>query len=164
MDADILEELYRKYYRSAVLYCIGLCGAEQLAEDIATDAFVKAYLSLPNNVTSFRYWLIKVCKNLWIDYLRKHHREVHDEFLPNISDGITPETTYIVNERNRCLWDIINTLPSLDREILILHYFSGLTFQEISLLTGRTAPSIRIRMMRLRQAIKSKMEECGYGL
>ena len=105
MDADVLEELYHRYYRSAVLYCISLCGTQQLAEDIATDAFVKAYLSLPNDVTSFRYWLMKVCKNLWIDYLRKHSREVSDEYLPEISDGITPETSYILNERNRCLWD-----------------------------------------------------------
>ena len=164
MDADVLEELYHRYYRSAVLYCISLCGTQQLAEDIATDAFVKAYLSLPNNVTSFRYWLMKVCKNLWIDYLRKHSREVYDEYLPNISDGSTPETTYILNERNRCLWDIINTLPSLDREMLILHYFSGLTLLEISQLTGRTASAVRTRMMRLRQTIKFKMEEYGYGL
>ena len=135
MDADVWEDLYRKYYRSAVLYCIGLCGRQQLAEDIATDAFVKAYLSLPNDVTSFRYWLMKVCKNLWIDYLRKHSREVSD-----------------------------NTLPSFDREMLILHYFSGLTLQEISQLTGRTAPAVRTRMMRLRQALKGKMEEYGYGI
>ena len=150
MDADVWEELYRKYYRSAVLYCIGLCGRQQLAEDIATDAFVKAYLSLPNDVTSFRYWLMKVCKNLWIDYLRKHSREIPDEYLPEMSDGTTLETTYILNERNRYLWDIINTLPSFDREMLILHYFSGLTLQEISQLTGRTAPAVRTRMMRLR--------------
>ena len=164
MDADVLEKLYRKYYRSAVLYCIGLCGRQQLAEDIATDAFVKAYLSLPNDVTSFRYWLMKVCKNLWIDYLRKHSREIPDEYLPEMSDGTTLETTYILNERNRYLWDIINTLPSFDREMLILHYFSGLTLQEISQLTGRTAPAVRTRMMRLRQTLKNKMEEYGYGI
>ncbi len=164
MDADVWEELYRKYYRSAVLYCIGLCGRQQLAEDIATDAFVKAYLSLPNDVTSFRYWLMKVCKNLWIDYLRKHSREIPDEYLPEMSDGTTLETTYILNERNRYLWDIINTLPSFDREMLILHYFSGLTLQEISQLTGRTAPAVRTRMMRLRQTLKNKMEEYGYGI
>lgn len=164
MDADVWEELYRKYYRSAVLYCIGLCGRQQLAEDIATDAFVKAYLSLPNDVTSFRYWLMKVCKNLWIDYLRKHSREIPDEYLPEMSDGTTPETTYILNERNRYLWDIINTLPSFDREMLILHYFSGLTLQEISQLTRRTAPAVRTRMMRLRQTLKNKMEEYGYGI
>ena len=164
MDADVWEELYRKYYRSAVLYCIGLCGRQQLAEDIATDAFVKAYLSLPNDVTSFRYWLMKVCKNLWIDYLRKHSREIPDEYLPEMSDSTTLETTYILNERNRYLWDIINTLPSFDREMLILHYFSGLTLQEISQLTGRTAPAVRTRMMRLRQTLKNKMEEYGYGI
>ena len=164
MDADVLEELYHKYYHSAVLYCISLCGTQQLAEDIATDAFVKAYLSLPNDVTSFRYWLMKVCKNLWIDYLRKQRREVSDEYLPEISDGTTPETTYILNERNRCLWDTINTLPAADREMLILHYFSGLTLQEISQLTGRTAPAVRTRMMRLRQTLKHRMEEYGYGI
>ena len=164
MDADVLEELYRKYYRNVVLYCIGLCGTQQLAEDIAADAFVKAYLSLPNDVTSFRYWLMKVCNNLWIDYLRKQRREVSDEYLPEISDGTTPETTYILNERNRCLWDTINTLPAADREMLILHYFSGLTLQEISQLAGRTAPAVRTRMMRLRQTLKRKMEEYGYGI
>ena len=32
MDADVWEDLYRKYYRNVVLYCIGLCGTQQLAE------------------------------------------------------------------------------------------------------------------------------------
>ena len=164
MDTDVLEQLYQKYYHGAVLYCMGLCGTQPLAEDIATDAFVKAYLSLPNDVISFRYWLMKVCKNLWIDYLRKHSREVPDEYLPEISDGTTPETVYLLNERNRCLWDNINTLPAADREMLILHYFSGLSLQEIAQLTGRTGPAVRTRMMRLRKTLKHRMEEYGYGI
>lgn len=47
MDADLLETLSRKYYSAACAYCTALCGDVHLAQDIASDAFVKAYLSLP---------------------------------------------------------------------------------------------------------------------
>ena len=71
MDHDVLEELYRRHYSAAMLYCVSLCGDEHMEQDFVSDAFVKACLSLPNDVPSFQYWLLRVCKNLWIDYLRK---------------------------------------------------------------------------------------------
>ncbi len=163
MDSDILEDLYRKYYRSTVLYCLSLCGNEALAQDIASDAFVKAYLSLPNNVSSFPYWLMRVCKNLWIDYLRKHSHMTSDEPLQYLADQNTPENRYLQDERSRCLWKIISELPVLDREIIILHYFSGLSQLEISKVLRKSYPAIRQRMIRTRQLLKTKLEEQGYG-
>lgn len=163
MDADLLEELYRKYYGPAILYCTALCGSEDLAQDITADAFVKAYLSLPDDVPSFRYWLLRVCRNLWIDHLRKHSREVSDEPLQYLTNGTTPETQYIQDERNRCLWRAITSLPPLDRELVTLHYFSGVPLQEAARLLNKSYPAIRQRMTRLRQTLKQRMEEQGYG-
>lgn len=163
MDADLLEELYRKYYGAAVLYCTALSGDEQLAQDIAADAFVKAYLSLPNDIPSFRYWLLRVCKNLWIDHLRKHKWEISDEPLQSMSDGMTPETKYILGERNRCLWKAISDLPPLDRELVTLHYFSGLGLQECAKMLGKPYTAVRQRMIRLRKTLKLRLEEQGYG-
>ena len=163
MDADLLEELYRKYYGPAVLYCTALCGDEHLAQDIAADAFVKAYLSLPNDVPSFRYWLLRVCKNLWIDYLRKRKQEVSDEPLQYLADHDTPESSYIRDERNRFLWNIIAQLPPLDRELVTLHYFSGLNLREAAKMVGKPYPAVRQRMVRLRQTLKTRLEEQGYG-
>ena len=94
MDADLLEELYRKYYPSALLYCTVLCGIGHLAQDLASDAFVKAYLSLPDQVPSFRYWLLRVCKHLWIDHLRKENWTLSEEHLQFVPDQPTPETVY----------------------------------------------------------------------
>ena len=71
MDAQLLETLYRKYYSAAYAYCLTLCGSEQTAQDLVSDAFVKAWLSLPEDIPSFRYWLLRVCKNLWIDQLQQ---------------------------------------------------------------------------------------------
>lgn len=163
MDADILEELYHKYHSGAVLYCLALCGDEHLAQDLASDAFVKAYLSLPNNVPSFRYWLLRVCKNLWFDHLRKHKWEAAPEPLEYMTDGTTPESRYLQNEQKRCLWNCISQLPPQDRELLVLHYVSGLTLQEAARLLGCSYPAARQRMVRLRQTLKSRMEEQGYG-
>lgn len=163
MDADLLEELYRKYYSAAVLYCTVLCGDEHLAQDIASDAFVKAYLSLPNDVPSFRYWLLRVCRNLWIDHLRKRKWEISPEPLQYMTDGVTPETTYLRDERNRCLWRAISELPPLDRELLTLHYISGLRLQEAAKLIGKSYDATRQRMVRLRQTLRIRLEEMGYG-
>ncbi|MBP3683496.1 MAG: sigma-70 family RNA polymerase sigma factor [Oscillospiraceae bacterium] len=164
MDAELLEQLYRKYYAGALLYCTALCGDEELAKDLTADAFVKAYLSLPDEIPSFRYWLLRVCKNLWLDHLRKHRREISDEPLQFLADNHTPETWYLQDERRRCLWQAIGTLPPNDREMLILHYFSGLSLQEIAPMTGKSYGAVRQRMVRLRQTLKIKMEEQGYGM
>lgn len=163
MDADLLEELYRKYYSAAVLYCTVLCGDEHLAQDIASDAFVKAYLSLPNDVPSFRYWLLRVCRNLWLDHLRREKHLSGSEALESLTDPHTPENKYIRQEEYRTLWKCIGELPSRDRELLILHYFSLLPLKEIAAMTGLSYAATRQRMVRLRTQLKQRMEEHGYG-
>ena len=55
MRPDILESLYHEHYGPAMLYCITLCGDEALAQNLTAEAFVKAYLSLPDRIPSFRW-------------------------------------------------------------------------------------------------------------
>lgn len=162
MDAGLLEELYRRYYAGAVLYCTSLCGDEHLAQDLVADAFVKAYLSLPEDIPSFRFWLLRVCKNLWIDHLRRQRKLAPEEDMQDLSDGITPESAYIRGEESRCLWQAINALSPTDRELLILYYFSDVPMQEAARLLGIRYSAARQRMARLRHTLKQKMEEQGY--
>lgn len=163
MDQDILEQLYIAHYEAAYSYCLTLCGQEALAQDIVADAFVKAYLSLPNHIPSFRWWLLRVCRNLWLDHLRKEKHLAGSEPLDYLTDGQTPENRYIRKEQSRFLWQCITALPPGDRELLTLHYFSGLPLKEIADLTGLAYPALRQRMVRLRNTLKLRMEEQGYG-
>ena len=163
MDTKLLEQLYRAHSGSAYLYCLSLCGDEHLASDIVSDAFVKACLSLPEDVPSFRYWLLRVCKNLYFDHLRKRKFEASPDALEHMTTGHTPESQYIQKEEYRCLWRIIAALPPGDRELLTLHYFSGLNLQDIAPITGKSYAAVRQRMVRLRKLIKQEMEEQGYG-
>jgi len=163
MDREMLETLYRKYYSAAYAYCFSLCGDHHLAQDIVADAFVKAYLSLPDDAPSFRYWLLRVCKNLWIDHLRREKHLTSDMPLEFLSTDATPENLYLANELQKNLWQALNDLSPGDRELIVLHYFSGLSLQEIAPITGKSYAAVRQRMVRLRQTIKQRLEEQGYG-
>lgn len=163
MDSEVLDILYRKYRARAYAYCISLCGDPELAQDIVADAFVKAYLSLPDAVPSFLYWLLRVCKNLWYDHLRRNRQEADLDSIPWLTDGETPELRFLQNERSRCLWQAMGELPAPDREMVILHYFSGLSLLEIARLTSKSYDAVRQRITRLRQTLKKRLEEQGYG-
>lgn len=163
MEPDILEQLYRRCYGPAVLYTLSLCGSPQLAEDIVSEAFVKAYLSLPNDTPSFQFWLYRVCKNLWLDHLRRQKFQAGEDALWNLTDPDTPERRYIRTEQKQTLWNAIGTLAPLDRELVTLHYFSGLPLTEIAPLLGKSHAAVRQRLTRLRHTLKQRMEEQGYG-
>lgn len=161
-ENDILQSLYDRYYSVALLYTTAICADTELAKDIVADAFVKAYITLPQEIPSFQFWLFRVCKNLWIDHVRKQPILLSEEHLLSIADHQTPENRYLANERYRVLWQCINTLSPVDREIITLHYFSELPLQEVARLVGKSYPAVRQRLSRLRQILKQRMEEQGY--
>lgn len=158
-----MEQLYRRYYSAAYLYALALCGDAHTAQDIVADAFVKACLSLPDAVPTFRYWLFRVCKNLWIDQCRRNNHLAGPEALDFLPDPNTPETIYLQNERKQALWTALNSLSPTDRELITLHYFSGLPLKEIALLMGKRHDAVRQRMVRLRQKLREELEAQGYG-
>ncbi len=163
-DKDILELLYSRYYNEARLYCLVLCGNRETAEDLVADAFVKAYLSLPDDVPSFRYWLFRVCKNLWIDLLRKEKRQVDSTYEVWPADLNTPETEALKTEQRKILREAIERLEQSDREILFLHYFFDMPLYEIAKMQAKSYDAIRQRLTRLRQTLKKRLEEQGYEL
>jgi RNA polymerase sigma-70 factor (ECF subfamily) len=164
MHGDILEQLYVRYYHSAYLYTLSLCGSRELAEDLVADAFVKAYLTLTDENESFRFWLLRVCKNLWIDHIRRQKRRAvqGDEALSDIPDTYTPEQRLLRDERLADLYRSIGALREPDRELLVLHYFSGLSLGEIARMLHASPGSVKTRIFRARFSLKQLMEENGY--
>lgn len=158
MKQEILEQLYRQYYASALLYALSLCGQRETAEDLVADAFVKAYVSLDESHPAFSYWLLRVVKNLWLDQLRRQRRQ--PDWEPESTE--TPEQLVVLDERRQALWRAINCLSPTDRELLTLHYFSGLAIPQVAQLLHRTPGAVKTKLCRLRQNLKQELEEQGY--
>ena len=163
MHSDILDELYRQYYGTALLYVLSLCRDRALAEELVHDAFVKAYLSLPDDAPSFPYWLMKVCRNLWYDHARRQ-KHLSDEPVPEQADETTPETLLLQKEESAALWRGISRLDSADRELLVLYYFAARPLNELASLLGLSSAAARQRLHRARIKLRRILEEDGYEI
>lgn len=163
MHSDILEELYRQYYGAALLYVLSLCRDRALAEEIVHDAFVKAYLSLPDDAPSFPFWLMKVCRNLWYDHARRQ-KFLSSDPPPEGADTATPETLLLQKEDAAALWQAIAKLEGTDRELLVLHYFAARPLGELAALLGLSPAAARQRLHRARGKLRRILEEDGYEI
>ena len=163
MHSDILDELYRQYYGAALLYVLSLCRDRALAEEIVHDAFVKAYLSLPDNAPSFSFWLMKVCRNLWYDHARRL-KFLSSEAPPEQADPVTPEALLLQKEEAAALWRAVEKLDAADRELLVLHYFAARPLGELAALLGLSPAAARQRLHRARGKLRKILEEDGYEI
>ena len=106
MDSDLFERLYRQYYTAALLYARSLCRSRHLAEDMVQEAFCRAWLSLPDDVVSFRSWLFRVLRNLIIDHQRRQ------KFL---SDEEPPDTDFLSSQSFKP-----NSIPPISGNIPVI--------------------------------------------
>ena len=83
--------------------------------------------------------------------------------MDQLADPVTPETAYIQDQERKALWKAICSLGSSDRELVTLHYFSALPLTQIAPLLGKSHAATRKQLSRLRQILKQRMEEQGYG-
>lgn len=74
MKHDVIEELFSKYYNDALLYTLSLTKNYPFAEEIVSDAFYTALKTADDGVHNFKAWLLKVCRNLYLNSLRKKKR------------------------------------------------------------------------------------------
>ncbi|MGH4140489.1 RNA polymerase sigma factor, partial [Clostridium sp.] len=72
MKNDEFEILYNRYSTELYIYALSLCKDHHLSQDLVSETFCKALLSIDINQHYIKFWMFRVCKNLYLDYLRKN--------------------------------------------------------------------------------------------
>jgi RNA polymerase sigma-70 factor (ECF subfamily) len=153
-----MEKLYIKYHRELYLYAFSLCKNHHLAQDLTSDTFFKAYLSI-DDVSYFKYWLFRVCKNLYLDYLKRNSKysSVNISEATLYSDE-TPLDKMIESEENKRLYHLVINLNESYKEMLILYYFCGFSLKEISRARNITEGAAKTMLFRARKKLKKELE------
>lgn len=155
---DQMEKLYIKYHREVYLYAFSLCKNHHLAQDLTSDTFFKAYLSL-DDVDYIKYWLFRVCKNLYLDFLKLNKEYSSADIIENtLSNNETPLDKIIESEEKKHLYNLILNLHESYKEVLILYYFSGFSLREISMIRNITEGASKTMLFRARKKLKKAME------
>lgn len=164
MDSSLLQQVYRQYGREIYIYLYTLCRRHDMAEDLCQETFLKAILSLPNDHANVRAWLYRVARNCCLNALQKEKREDGEltEDMPDERSDL--EETVLHGMRNRALYRALLQIDGVKREILLLHYFSGMAYRDIAALLGRSGENVRGLSHRAKKELKQYMEECGYDV
>ena len=164
MQHDLLEELYIRHYREAFAYIFSLSKNKELTEDIVSQGFEKALITVDDSIANFRYWLIVVCKNIWLDHLRKEKKrtsESLDDMDIAANENVFDEVADKID--NISLYKAISKLDQNDKEIICLFYFSQLQIKDISRIFNISEANTKVKLHRARLKLKTIMEEQNNG-
>lgn len=154
-----LEDLYIKYQRDIYLYAFSLCKDHHIAQDLTSDTFFKALLSLDESKSYIKFWLFRVCKNLFLDAYRKTEEFSNTDAIEyTLTTVKTPLDKLIDSEENRHLYNIVLSLRPSYREILILYYYGDFSLKEISETTGLTEGAAKTLLFRARKKLRAALE------
>lgn len=158
MINDQMDKLYIKYHKKLYLYAFSLCKNYHLAQDLTSDTFFKAYLSLDNE-NYIQFWLFRVCKNLYLDFIKLNKEFSSADIIEKtLSNYETPLDKIIESEASRNLYNSILNLHESYKEILIHYYFSGFSLREIAMITNTTEGAAKTMLFRARKRLKKELE------
>ncbi|MBQ7999880.1 MAG: RNA polymerase sigma factor [Ruminococcus sp.] len=165
MDSRLLKELYQKYHRELYLYLYSLCKNREITEDLLQETFLRACLSLSENHTNMRAWLYMVARNLFLNLTKKEKSKLDIEQLRDVSaeDADVPQQI-IEQERTRLLYEALQCLDRMKREVLVMQYFGSLSQKEIAAVLRLSPENVRVLSFRGKREIRKIMEASGYDI
>src|SRR5262245_10353843 len=127
------------------------------ARDLAQEVFVRIYRklsSLPDD-RIFLPWLLRLTRNICIDYLRRAKvRPAHalgtDEGtgVDLVDPGPTPEEAWLEDDRRRLVHRALQRLSEVNREMILLKEIQGLKLEEIASLLDLPLGTVKSRSNR----------------
>ena len=162
------EQIVRRYQRPVISLLIRLTGDAALAEDLAQEAFVKAFRNLAAFDTRRRLssWLFRIAHNTGIDALRKARPVTVDIDAAEPPDLLIAAPAADPVERRALGQAIDRALAELrpdQRTAVVLRYEQGLSFDEIGQVLGIPEATARSHVHRARQDLMRLMTAAGWA-
>ena len=129
-------------------------GADSQAQDIIQETFQKVHAKIGqfNETSPFKAWIYRIARNCQIDASRREKRR-----LDKLNDYIStyqeltesaPSEKIVESEIKQSVRFAINALSEMQREVLIMNYFHGLSYPEIAGVLGCSTSSVKTHMSR----------------
>ena len=171
-DSAALEVLYDRYASRVMGISLKIVGDQALAEDILQETFWRVWQSAAtyqSQLGAFAGWLFRIARNLSIDANRRRNTRPQvmmntrgEDSVPTLEE--TPDPDMDVAEQaqailtNRQIRNALASLPDVQRQVIELAYFYGMTRQEIAEATGEALGTIhthaRLALQKLRGELK----------
>lgn len=159
--------LYDRYYRQIFLFVYKRTGEEELAADLVSQVFLKALMNLPKyqyKGVPFSAWLYRIASN----EVSQHFRDKKGDRVVSIETKSAVKALRDLSENMddgeaekliRTMMETIREMDPEDVQIIELRFFEGRPFLEVGYILGITENNAKVRVYRILERVKKKMEK-----
>ena len=165
------DTLVTKYHLKVVNLVTRFVKNADDAQDVAQEAFIKAYRGLKNfrGDSAFYTWLYRIAINSAKNYLVSQSRKSpayavdvedaeHMESATNLKEYDTPEGNMLTNEIEKTVYKAIKDLPEDLKTAITLRELEGMSYDEIANVMECPIGTVRSRIFRAREAIDKHLK------
>ncbi len=144
------DSLYQRYAQDVYRFAFYLCGDSAYAQELATETFARAWAT-PGDVRegTVKAYLFMIARNLYRAGLRQERRHVELE-AELLDPQPSPEALTGSRLELQATLNALQTLPELDRTILLMHAQDNMSYAEISALIGLSIAAVKVKVHRSR--------------
>jgi len=171
-DLGAFEELVNLYQNKVYGLCLHLTGNPDDAQDLAQEAFIRAYKALGRfrNEADFGTWIHRITVNVWLNLQRKNNGRkpvsLDEPYPSDKSGGLQREVAALDGDPLQALEEkefrglVRTTLQSLSEEhraVLVLREIEGYSYEEVSRMLNCSLGTVKSRLSRAREAMRREM-------
>lgn len=160
-NADHYRLLVERYHRGLVQHLYNITHDGPSAEDLAQEAFIKAYEKLAqyNEAYAFSTWLYKIADNMAYRHLKqlKPSKDITEiqEMIPDEKPAADEKADK--EQERRAVRRAVDTLPLDYRQVVTLYYFDNCSYEEIAEITERPIGTVRTWLHRAKDQLRKEL-------
>ncbi|KAB2336223.1 RNA polymerase sigma factor [Cytobacillus depressus] len=161
-DNDIIIDWFHEYSNDILNFLIYYTGRTDV-EDMVQETFIRALrrLNTFNELSNPKTWLFSIARNIAIDEMRKQKKEKDkQQKLSNFYEQShieSPEEIYRLNETNKEIYLVIQTLKQNYRDVLILKGIKELSVKETAAILHWSENKVNVTYHRALKALEKKL-------
>ena len=158
MTRERFVDLVRAEQEPLRRFLLSLCGGDSaLADDIAQDALVRAYVASGSflGLSKFSTWLFRIAYNCYIDHFRKAKPgQVPVEAAFSVAASESSDSRF----RYQQLYRAMDLLPDREKAAIALFYFEDKSIKEISAILGMPQGTVKYQLSMGRTHLKQHIQ------
>jgi RNA polymerase sigma-70 factor, ECF subfamily len=158
-------ELIGQYHAPIYRLLVHLCRDAHLAEDLAQESFLAAWAKIGSfhADSSLKTWLHKIAYRKFIDDHRRQERTVATQSggpIEQVQSRLpSPYDTAVVGEQTHRLYQALDRLEPAQRDVLVLHYLQGLSYEELADMLDQPSGTVKWRTRKALDALRAVLEK-----
>lgn len=161
VESEWMRGILLRFEGDLLRYAHRIVGNEEQARDVVQETFFKLWrkdrAELDGHLVE---WLYTVCRNQAVDVRRKEQRmQTHAEETLAVHESAAPSPSLLAEQHDSAarVLDLVDRLPANQQEVIRLKFQGGLSYREISRVTGLTVSHVGVLIHTGLKSIRTKL-------